>query len=247
VSTFVFGDIHGDLAALELVLSKLPALTASDTVVFLGDYVDRGGFSRQVIERVRTLHQQTAAKVIALRGNHEDGWMRVRGGAWPEFVIPATNGCAATYRSFSGEDATEPRMLDQDEMLLMTSGMFFPDDVMEWMRALPYYYEDEHAIYVHAGVERGPDGIWQHPRDVTPVAKLLWLRTSEFFQEYKGKRIVVGHTSTDHLPPELSMFTPDDPQDMWVRDNVCAIDTGAGKGGFLTALELPAMRVYESR
>jgi serine/threonine protein phosphatase 1 len=245
--TFAFGDIHGDLDALNIVLSKLPPLSHDDTLVFLGDYVDRGPASRQVIERIIGLGKTAPAKIVALRGNHEDGWLRVRGGAWPDFVIPASNGCAATYRSFKGEDASEQRMLEPGELLEMSSAMFFPEDVLHWMQNLPYYYEDEHALYVHAGVEKGPDGVWLHPRDVAPQAKLLWLRTAEFFREYQGKRIVVGHTSTDHLPPELSMFTPDDPRDMWVKDNVYAIDTGAGKGGFLTALELPAARVYESR
>jgi serine/threonine protein phosphatase 1 len=76
---------------------------------------------------------------------------------------------------------------------------------------------------------------------------LLWLRTAEFFRSYRGKRIVVGHTTTDCLPPELSTYTPEDPTDMWVSESVLAIDTGCGKGGFLTAVELPAMKVYESR
>lgn len=245
--TFIIGDIHGDLDALERVLIRMPPLTAEDTLVFLGDYLDRGPYSREVIQRIRTLHETLPAKIVALRGNHEDGWLRVHGGAWPDFVTPASNGCIATYRSFKGDDVTVPRMLEPAEIIEMNSGMFFPEDVLQWMRALPYFYEDEHGIYVHAGVDKASDGTWNHPRDVAPLAKLLWLRTGEFFSSYIGKRIVVGHTSTDHLPPELSTFTPDDPRDMWVRDKVFAIDTGAGKGGFLTALELPSEKVYESR
>ncbi len=50
------------------------------------------------------------------------------------------------------------------------------------------------------------------------------------------------------LPQELSMYTPDDPTDIWMTQNVCAIDTKCGKtDGFLSALELPTLRVYESR
>ena len=112
------------------------------------------------------------------------------------------------------------------------------------MNALPYFYEDEHAIYVHAGlVEKGSCFI-RRDREQT---QLLWVRTMRFFQGYRGKRVVVGHTATENLPPELSSFTPEDPLDMWVGENVVVIDTGCGKGGFLTGLELPAMRTYESR
>jgi serine/threonine protein phosphatase 1 len=49
------------------------------------------------------------------------------------------------------------------------------------------------------------------------------------------------------LPPELSGYTPEDPTDLWAGENCVGIDTGCGNGGFLTALELPAMNVYESR
>ena len=55
------------------------------------------------------------------------------------------------------------------------------------------------------------------------------------------------YTHTEHLPPELSSHTVDDPTDLWAGPAVVALDTGAGNGGFLTAVELPSMKVYESR
>jgi serine/threonine protein phosphatase 1 len=76
--TFAIGDIHGDIEHLFLLLSRLPELGASDTLVFLGDYVDRGPRSAEVVEYVCTMHRRTKAKVVALRGNHEDSWVRVR-------------------------------------------------------------------------------------------------------------------------------------------------------------------------
>ena len=63
----------------------------------------------------------------------------------------------------------------------------------------------------------------------------------------RGKRVVFGHTTTDLLPPELSQYTPDDPKDLWAYENVIGIDTGCGRGGFLTAIELPSLTPYESR
>ncbi len=118
---------------------------------------------------------------------------------------------------------------------------------MAWFRALPLWYEDDHAIYVHAGIAPDAKGAFPHPRDVAPQSSLLWTRTQAFFREYRGKRIVVGHTHTMELPQELSTHTVDDPTDMWAGPCVTALDTGCGRGGFLTALELPAMKVYESR
>jgi serine/threonine protein phosphatase 1 len=75
----------------------------------------------------------------------------------------------------------------------------------------------------------------------------LWLRDDYFFRNYRGKLVVFGHTRTEYLPPELSGYTPEDPTDLWAGENVVGIDTGCGNGGFLTAFELPAMNVYESR
>lgn len=245
--TFAVGDVHGDLAALERALAKLPELDDEDTIVFMGDYIDRGPKSAQVVEFVRkTLPARTKAKVVALRGNHEDGWLRVASGGWPEFVIPLANGCLATLRSYQDKEITEGEMPSRDDLLTMQLGEFIPDDVIDWMNALPYWYEDEHAIYVHAGLTE-KNGKWIHPKDTENPTQLLWVRTMRFFEGYRGKRVVCGHTATENLPPELSSFTPEDPLDMWVGEDVIVIDTGCGKGGFLTILELPAMKTYESR
>jgi serine/threonine protein phosphatase 1 len=245
--TFAVGDIHGDLAALKATLAKLPPLDDKDTLVLMGDYVDRGPHSAQVIEFVRSeLPKQIPGKLVCLRGNHEDGWIRVASGGWPEFVIPLANGCLAMLRSFRDQSVREGELPTREELTTMQSGSFLPDDVVDWMNALPYWYEDEHAIYVHAGLVEKAEK-WVHPRDTENQTQLLWVRTMRFFEGYRGKRVVCGHTATENLPPELSSFTPEDPLDMWVGENVCVIDTGCGKGGFLTILELPAVKVYESR
>ncbi len=245
--TFAIGDIHGDTVHLFKLLSTLPVLDKEDTLVFLGDYLDRGPNSAGVVDYVRKLPAQTAAKVVALRGNHEDAWLRVVDEGWDAFVLPPSNGTLAAYRSFAGgpapQDDETPTM---DEEFEMHRGTFFPKDVVEWFRTLPFWYEDDHAIYVHAGLPHGEEG-FLHPRDVKNPLTLLWLRDERFFRDYRGKRVVFGHTSTEYLPPELSGYTPEDPTDLWAGVDVVGLDTGCGKGGFLTALELPALNVYESR
>lgn len=248
--TFAIGDIHGELDHLRALIAKLPALDGDDSLVFLGDYVDRGPRSEEVVRVVRAFARELGCRVITLRGNHEDAWLRVIDRGWPEFVFPPGNGCLATLRSFAGGEAPKDgEIFREHEADPLFAGSFFPADVVAWMRELPYWHEDEHAIYVHAGLTRkkGSD-VFVHPRDADPQTALLWTRTEAFFREYRGKRVVIGHTKTELLPPELSTYTPDDPTDMWAGECVVALDTGCGKeGGFLTALELPAMKVYESR
>ena len=245
--TFAIGDIHGDLAALEAVLRQLPALTPEDTLVFLGDYIDRGPDSAGVVAKVRDLMGSSTAKVVALRGNHEDAWLQVVDKGWPEFLLPRGNGCLECYRSFSGLAIPgEDDPPTSDELASMLEGKFLPPDVIAWMRDLPFFYEDEHAIYVHAGIKR-TNGEFPHPSAVKPQRALLWLRDRDFFENYRGKLVVFGHTTTRTLPNELSTHTPDDPADMWAGPACIGLDTACGKGGFLTAFELPARAVYETR
>jgi serine/threonine protein phosphatase 1 len=246
--TFAIGDIHGDLAALEKLFTRLPALTPEDTIVFLGDYIDRGPDSAGVVARVRKLVDEGPAKIIALRGNHEDAWIQVVTKGWPEFLLPRGNGCYEAYCSYKGLPVPDPEaMPGADELEAMLDGSFFPPDVIEWFKTLPHWYEDEHAIYVHAGIKRTPGEDFPHPSAVTPPRALLWLRDRDFFENYRGKLVVFGHTTTRTLPNELSSWTPDDPTDMWAGPGCVGLDTACGKGGFLTALELPSKTVYESR
>ena len=189
--TFAIGDIHGDLAALRKLFGRLPKLVAEDTVVFLGDYIDRGPDSAGVVAWLRDFALTSRTKVVTLRGNHEDAWLQVVERGWPEFILPRGNGCFECYRSFRGEpipdDAEMPSVEDIDGMV---TGKFIPADVLTWMKSLPFFYEDDHAIYVHAGIKRNGGG-FPHPRDVKPQRALLWLRDRDFFESYRGKLVVL--------------------------------------------------------
>jgi serine/threonine protein phosphatase 1 len=249
--TFAIGDIHGELGHLERLLSRLPALDRDDTLLFIGDFVDRGPDSAGVVDLVRRLPQRLPAKVVALRGSHEDAWLKVKREGWPEFVIWASNGCLATLRSFAraagkttpGPDAPPTK----DEFMAMGEATFFPPDVLAWIASLPVWWEDDHAIYVHAGLP-SVGGRWLHPSEVSDPKPLIWQRTPEFFKTYCGKRVVFGHTCTEYLPQDLSCYTPSDKADLFASGYLLGVDTGCGhEGGFLTAIELPKLLVYESR
>jgi serine/threonine protein phosphatase 1 len=241
--TFATGDIHGDLDALLRIEAALPPLDEGDTLVFLGDYLDRGPRVAALVAHLQSLVHRTRARVVMLRGNHEDAWLRAIDRGWPDFVMPVEHGCRHTMESYVGPLA-DP--LDDALRGALLRGRFFPLDVVRWLRSLAHFKEDEHAIYVHAGLVRRR-GRFLHPSETRPLEALLWHRDHDFFRNYRGKRVVFGHTATELLPEELSSYTPEDPTDMWAGPCTVGLDTGCGKGGFLTTLELPAMRVYESR
>ncbi len=79
---------------------------------------------------------------------------------------------------------------------------------------------------------------------------LFWMREPEFFTGYAGKRVVFGHTRTRDLPTDhLGFFKRfvDDLSDVWRRGDLIGVDTGAGMGGFLSAVSLPDIGIIESR
>jgi serine/threonine protein phosphatase 1 len=243
--TFVIGDIHGDLAALDRLLGKLPATSSEDTVVFLGDYLDRGPDPKGVVDRVRTVGAGSKARTVYLRGNHEDKWVQSYDKPDLPYLLQWGNGCAQTFRSYSGGKPLQAEeSLDIPEIQRMIEvNVWMPAEVQSWMSALPLWYEDEHAVYVHAGLERDSTGGWKHPRDSAPKP-LLWMRERAFFKGYRGKRLCFGHTPIAELPLSAD---EKDPSKAWVHGDLIGLDTGCGKGGFLSAVELPAMTFYDSR
>jgi predicted MPP superfamily phosphohydrolase len=77
VSAIAIGDVHGNRAALDDLLARLEReLEVGDTVVFLGDYIDRGPDSKGCIDRILRFRAESPATVVALLGNHEDGLLQ---------------------------------------------------------------------------------------------------------------------------------------------------------------------------
>lgn len=79
MATIAIGDIHGNCRALDDLLKQIePELTDDDTVVFLGDYIDRGPDSRGCIDAILRLRDERLCPVVALKGNHGGTRARAR-------------------------------------------------------------------------------------------------------------------------------------------------------------------------
>jgi hypothetical protein len=115
-----------------------------------------------------------------------------------------------------------------------------PEPLRMFLDRLPYTYTNAHGCYVHGGARRDADGRWAVDEDES----VAWQRDPAFFQTYSGPTIVVGHTPTRKLRKLLGE-RHDAPEDglVWERGPVLAIDCGAGDGGPLCAVELPARHV----
>ncbi len=164
------GDIHGCAIALRVLIDAIEP-QAGDTVIPLGDVVDYGPDSRDVIEQLMQLAR--IVQLILLRGNHEEMLLSVVDDhADPEQWLRF--GGDATLASF---DATA----DLSRVLA---------EHLEFLRAGRLIYETDTHFFVHANYYSN-QRLTEQPRST-----LLWedLQASRAAPHYSGKIAVVGHT-----------------------------------------------------
>ncbi len=219
--TLVVGDIHGKLELLNRLVDKMEYRAVEDRLILIGDLVDRGEDSRGVVERAIALKREAPNNVIVLRGNHEA--MMLAALSRPESEQAELwyyNGGIETLQSYMNED-----------------GEFdVPEKHWDFLASLPTWYEDDHAIYVHASLAQDEVGNFQHPGEAPESPELYWARNRRFFAEYNGKTVVFGHTITGMVFGEKKK--------VWFRGDLIGVDTGAYLTGVLSGVELPSRRVF---
>ena len=175
--TIALGDIHGCDVALDTLLDKL-AITPDDTLVILGDVIDRGPGSRAVIDRLIEL--QNACHLKCLMGNHEEIFFDARaGGEWSQ-----------SWLRFGGQEMLDSYGGDIDHV---------PDSHVEFLQDMLPYWESDQEIFVHANLE--PEVALENQ---TPQ----WLRwerlTGNEPPHASGKRVVCGHTTQPSGYPAIA-------------------------------------------
>lgn len=174
---FAVGDIHGCYDKLLELLGKMPC-QSKDTIVFLGDYIDRGEDNKKVVEYLIKLKAgRSEGETIFLKGNHEKMFLDyLKGKRSEEFL---QNGGGMTLKSYTVRDSIE-----------------IPDSHMKFFNNLRLYYETEDYIFVHAGLAPAVSLPYQREED------LLWIRGEFVFSGFRfGKKVIFGHTATkDFLP-----------------------------------------------
>lgn len=168
--TFAIGDIHGCHKALTALVDALE-LQPEDTVVTLGDYVDRGPDSKSVVDFLIELSEK--CELVPLKGNHEQ-LMEFACDSDIDRMMWLNAGGVATLMSYG-----ESNLAD------------FPDSHWRFYDSLELYHETETHIFVHGGVRA------KVPVEEQDEETLLWLRTHELEAHQSGKIIVCGHTPTD--------------------------------------------------
>src|SRR4051794_15050740 len=115
MKTFVVGDVHGRCAQLLGVIDMLPRNPGEDTLVFLGDLIDRGADAPGCVEQVFNMCRENPERVICLRGNHEQMLIDFIDGAQNIWLTPVTGG-ERTFEQYTGQQVKVDSEQDLEEM-----------------------------------------------------------------------------------------------------------------------------------
>lgn len=175
---FALGDIHGCMGKLEILLTRLPIDPERDTLVFLGDYINRGPESKQVIGFLCEVKERVRNTVF-LMGNHEYQLLEYARTGDPESLrLLRPMGIEATLESYGNK-----------EVRTLTDLSFLPDTHRELLEQMLPYYRLGSYLFIHAGIIPGED------LDSCPLDRLLTVR--DIFLTYRGNldaTVVFGHT-----------------------------------------------------
>ncbi|MBX4152357.1 serine/threonine protein phosphatase [Paenibacillus lautus] len=192
--TLVISDIHGCYDELNSMLHKINYEPQNDKLFLLGDYVDRGMKSRQVVEQVKVLQEQCGA--IVLKGNHDD--MMVSALTNNDDSLDAhwlNNGGYQTIESYCGFDFFEEQF-DWDTYKKAKEFILnHYHQHIDFLDGLPLYHETDTHIFVHAGINPFYEDWKKQPDD-----NFIWIRDI-FINNTTGlnKTVVFGHTPCAHM------------------------------------------------
>ena len=160
-------DIHGELDKLNSLLSKITPKD-DDIFVFMGDYIDRGSKSKEVIDRV--IEQGKTNKCIYLIGSHEYAYLHaMKKDDYYEYLFWNYGG-PATVRSYGSF-----------ENIYKTHGEFF--------NQLKFYYLTDKYLFVHAGINPAYSLEEQNETD------LVYIRHKFIYPKHNlPQKIIFGHT-----------------------------------------------------
>lgn len=214
---FAIGDVHGCAAEVDALLDGL-RLVRGDTLVFVGDYIDRGPDSRAVIDLMVAIQRRDDVASVFLKGNHEDMCLAYLGrpGRWGEAWL--TNGGRHALLSYGVHpEATSGELLDA-----------MPDAHLAFLQGLASSHQVAGHLVVHAGVR--PERRWSEQEE----DDLLWIREDFIRRPHALPHTVVfGHTPHRAVLVDLPYKI--------------GIDTGCVYGGALTALELGSHELAQVR
>lgn len=220
------GDIHGEIDQLKTLIQLINP-TANDVLIFLGDYIDRGSNSKDVIDYLVNL--QEICKCVFVKGNHEDFFLAaVHPNYTPSYnYLPPLD----VWIYNGGFDTLISYEIPHDDRENIWE-KYLPESHKQFFNGLLNYYETDDFVFVHAGVTNDPP-------DQTDAYTLLWHLFSSS-EEYKyHKTLVHGHKPSRDAMVKVKINSN--------NQKIICIDTGCGKYGCLTGYEINTKEIWRSK
>ena len=217
---YAIGDVHGRLDLLERLLARIHAELERDKpaktlLIFVGDLIDRGPSSAEVIERLRTYRHQGVQPVFLL-GNHEEVLLRILAGDSALIAKWRWFGGSECLESYGVEPARLAHLTDDEALDVVRAAV--PKRHVEFLESFADSCRFGDYLFVHAGIRPGIELEQQSQAD------LRWIREPFLFDESDhGFMVVHGHTIAEEVEE---------------RSNRIGIDTGAYRTGVLSALAI---------
>jgi serine/threonine protein phosphatase 1 len=174
----VIGDIHGCYKTLRKLIESHIKPEKNDHIFFVGDYIDRGPRSREVLDYIIDLKWK-GFSVFPVKGNHEE--LFVKAFSHDDFLQAwFHNGARETLQSF---DVPEGKLNNCEGL------EFIPERYFKFISELPYFYDLGDYIIVHAGLNLSSPDYFED------INAMLWSREIKGLNRLKNKTCIIhGHT-----------------------------------------------------
>lgn len=213
------GDIHGMLNEFKKMLAKIE-LSKDDTLVLLGDYVDRGYDMMGVILEIVRL-QLEGYNIVPLMGNHDIMLLLQIENPSPQNIAAYEKHGYYSYREYCA-------LSEKDKLI-----------VRHFLQHGHFLYETSQYLFVHAGVPADRIIDFKKELPYEDMLALIEIRSDFYNNKHNyGKIVVFGHTST-------CLITNSNEAKIWYGGDKIGMDCGAAfKGGKLAALDLTTGQEY---
>lgn len=191
---FAISDIHGHLDEFLSALSKVDLSDKNNRLILVGDYIDNGPQSFQVISKIIELEELYPNQIITLLGNHEEWFYD-----WLILENPTSSSFSETIKSFfSPEELT---YILKSNVNNFEAGV--RNEIKNNIKFNPFinwfkkryrdkrYYETDTQIFVHAGIDEEAGKFWKELTSSEMFTNKFPLTTGGFFKD-----IVSGHVAS---------------------------------------------------
>ena len=269
---FVIGDIHGRIDAFKDVIAKSKFDYENDVLIVLGDIVDGGYNTLQVVDELLKIKN-----LVYIKGNHDQWFM--------DFTFKGRNpiewvnqGGANTLNSYGGKviagatPTQEPVMLDINSVKIpKTHAEFFANGL--------YYFEYNNNLFVHGGFDPNKPIKEQEPQILMWDRSIIKYADNNIIENYDN--VFIGHTTTQHIERNWVNYRCRECGEEWEKEvksyrdmrgepvcpkcksknifqslgctkplkigNLYCLDTGGGWDGKLTIMDIDSEEFWQSR